>query len=220
MNSVHYIIGVQIEEIMGITERRQKEKEEMKAAILKAAMQLFIEEGYDAVSIRKIAEKIEYSPSTIYLYFEDKDAIFYELHNVGFKKLQKFQMSVQNIEDPKERLIAHGRAYLNFALENVEYYDLMFIARAPGTKIVEHKNWDSGMEAFSILVKNVSECKNAGYFKNNDPYIISFVFWSMVHGMVSLNIRNRLDVFDHTEKKFDQKLFFEQALKVMNSFIR
>jgi AcrR family transcriptional regulator len=71
---------------MGIVERRQREKQQMRRQILDTAMDLFIENGYEEVSIRRIADHIEYSPATIYLYFQDKDDILFVLHEEGFEK--------------------------------------------------------------------------------------------------------------------------------------
>lgn len=207
--------------LMGISERREKEKKEMKQAILDAAMALFIEDGYDSVSIRKIADRIEYSPSTIYLYFEDKDEIFFELHNIGFAELYSHQIETQKIADPKERLLAHGRAYLSFALEHTQYYDLMFISRAPGMKIKKFNHWECGDRSYDLLRKNIVECKEAGYFKDKDDIdAVSFVFWSIVHGMVSLHIRNRILLFDKEGEGFDVANLFEQSLNVLRTFIR
>lgn len=220
MNGVHYCWAAKISVSMGISERREKEKKEMKQAILDAAMALFIEDGYDSVSIRKIADRIEYSPSTIYLYFEDKDEIFFELHNIGFAELYSHQMETQNIADPRERLIAHGRAYLNFALEHTQYYDLMFISRAPGIKIKKFNHWECGDRSYDLLRKNIIECKEAGYFADKDLDAVSFVFWSLVHGMVSLHIRNRILLFDKEGIGFDVNDLFEQSLTILHSFIK
>ncbi len=219
VNGVHYNCGVNMGTVVGISERREKEKKEMRQAILDAAMSLFVEEGFDSVSIRKIADKIEYSPSTIYLYFEDKDAIFFELHNIGFAELYKHQMETQNIQDPKERLIAHGRAYLGFALEHTEYYDIMFIARASGIKIKKESQWFCGDRSFELLRTNILDCMSAGYFKGHNVDAVAFVFWSMMHGMIALHIRNRLLMFDAEEKGIDISILFDQAMGVLNSFI-
>lgn len=95
---------------MGVKERKERQKTEMREAILSAALKLFSGEGYDNVTMRKIADKIEYSVGTIYLYFKDKGEIFFELHNRGFAEFYKKQLSVQRIKDPIERLKAHGEA--------------------------------------------------------------------------------------------------------------
>ncbi len=205
---------------MGITERREKEKSAMRNAILDAAMQLFVDEGYESVSIRRIAEKIEYSPSTIYLYFEDKDAIFYELHILGFNELYKHQIEAQKVEDPRERLIEHGRGYIQFALNNPEFYDIMFILRSPIVKIKKVDGWECGDRSFNMLVKNIEECKAAGYFKNSDVLALSFMFWSLMHGMVSLHIRNRIFFLEDPEVNKVNENFFENTLAVIRTLIR
>jgi AcrR family transcriptional regulator len=202
---------------MGISDRKKRQKADMKKAILDAAMSLFVEEGYDSVSIRKIAERIEYSPSTIYLYFRDKDEILFELHNLGFAELRKRQLEVQSITDPKERMLAHGRAYLQFALENRESYDIMFLSRSPAKFIKKYKEWDCGNEAFALLMKNVQECIEAGYFAGQTPEGVAFLLWSAVHGMASLVIRQRLL---HSVSAPDDAHLFEGSLTVLWSLIR
>src|SRR5689334_19919499 len=110
---------------MGIEERKSREKDEMRKLILQTAMHLFLEEGIDNVSLRKIADKIEYSPAAIYSYFKDKGEIVLALHNEGFTKLYSMQTSLDNISDPLEKLRKMGQVYMQFALENRDYYDLM-----------------------------------------------------------------------------------------------
>ncbi|MEI6899671.1 MAG: helix-turn-helix domain-containing protein, partial [Bacteroidota bacterium] len=91
---------------MGITERKTKERQELKDLILSAAKSLFIEKGIDETSIRNIAERIEYSPATIYLYFKDKDEILHELHSQGFQELGSRMSVLMAVGDPFERLKA------------------------------------------------------------------------------------------------------------------
>jgi len=176
---------------MSIDERKQREREEMRERILNGAMQLFLDKGIDNVSMRSIAENIEYSPATVYLYFKDKSEIIFELHNQGFEKLHALQLSLNKIEDPLERLREHGLMYMKFALENQDYYDLMFIAKGVAEKIVDDKSWEAGGKAYQYLVDNVSACIEKGYFKDAEPNSAAFAFWSIVHGMASLIIRHR-----------------------------
>lgn len=203
---------------MGITERKEREKSEMKKLILDAAMHLFITEGYENVSIRRIADKIEYSPASIYNYFPDKGTIFFELHREGFELFYNKQLSIQHIEDPVERLIAHGRAYVEFAKENPEYYDLMFISRDPGCKIKEFENWECGDRSYEILVKNVEDCKKIGLFEDQDINSLAFFFWSMIHGITALYLRKRLILAELNPGHFDELI--ENSLKIFRSMIR
>src|SRR6185369_1180340 len=100
---------------MGITERKVKEKQDLQKLILDAAMETFLEKGYEDISIRNIAEKIEYSPTTIYLYFKDKDAILYALHQEGFRIMNSKMQVLEYVSDPFDRLKAMGRIYIDFA---------------------------------------------------------------------------------------------------------
>src|ERR1700743_4005249 len=96
---------------MGILERKEKQKLEIRKLILDASMKLFMEEGFENVTIRRIAELIEYSPTTVYLYFKDKDEIFYSLHDIGFEKLQEFNRNLDGIQNPLVRLHKMGENY-------------------------------------------------------------------------------------------------------------
>lgn len=203
---------------MGITERKEREKAEVRKMILDAAMELFIKEGYDGVSIRKIADKIEYSPGSIYTYFEDKDSIFYELHLEGFEILYQKQLSAQSINDPRERLIAHGRAYIEFALENQQYYDIMFIEREPEEIIRKMKNWDYGDRSFDLLKRNISECQSAGMFKDQNLDSVSFLLWSTVHGIASLVIRRGKALKNMINQENSQ--IIEASLGILRTFIQ
>jgi AcrR family transcriptional regulator len=142
---------------MSISERKAREKEEMKDLILNSAMDLIVKEGIENLSLRGIAEKIEYSPATVYLYFADKGEIIHALHLIGFEKLYNLQMSVSHIEHPLERLMRQGEVYMKFAFENPEYYDLMFIAKGTAEKISEKHEWDVGQRSFELLRETVKE---------------------------------------------------------------
>jgi len=174
---------------MGITERKERERQEVRKLILDSAMKLFLEEGYKNVTIRKIAKQIEYSPGTIYLYFKDKDDILYTLQSIAFEKFHKAQNAVQNIQDPIERLIAHGKAYIKFALSNKEYYDLMFIMSEPLSKICEPQEWTTGLNSYNLLKQNIKDCVDIGILSFDDIETGAFAIWSFVHGICSLIIK-------------------------------
>jgi AcrR family transcriptional regulator len=182
---------------MGIVERKEKQKLEIRKLIMDAAMKLFVEEGVDNVSIRKIADLIEYSPTTVYLYFKDKDEIFYSLHDIGFGKLQELNRNLDAIANPLLRLYKMGENYLNFGMDNSEYYDLMFIQREPMDKLeeMECSDWKSGDAAMARLKETVRECMEQGFLADGDVDLVSLSVWSIVHGLVSLAIRGRMEKF-------------------------
>ncbi len=90
----------------------------MRGMISRAAMKLFLTEGFERTSIRRIAQEIEYTPGAIYSYFKDKDEILYALHNEGFDRLAVAFSTIPPSDDPFEDLRHCGEAYLRFALEN------------------------------------------------------------------------------------------------------
>ena len=187
---------------MTISTRKERQKEELRTKILEVAKALFIERGYEETSIRNIAERIEYSPTTIYLYFKDKDDIFYALHQEGFLLLNQYFRVLQNVADPFERLKAITKAYIDFALENREFYDLMFISRSPMNALTkEDDKWEEGKNAFGFLVATVAQCIEKGYFHGMEPEVLSFTCWSMVHGICALEVRGRCSVISEENQK-------------------
>jgi len=181
---------------MGIKERKEKHKEDLRQRILDAAKELFLKDGYDATSIRKIAEKIEFSPTTIYLYYKDKADIMYALHQEGFKLLSSQFLVLQHVHEPFERLKAMGRVYMNFALNNPDFYELMFIMKEPIEFVKAHchgEEWEEGEQAFSALIMTVEHCKAAGYFTKFDTTTFALNIWSLMHGLCGLKLQGHLD---------------------------
>lgn len=186
---------------MATVERRKREKRNMQGLVLKTAMRLFLDEGFEKVTIRRIADEIEYSPATIYLYFTNKDDILFALHERGFEELHKRQQEVLSIKDPIERLKRHGHVYIAFALDQPEYYDLMFIMRSPARKFAEGEEWTAGRRSYELLRKNVEDCIAAGRLPEGNLDVAAFSVWSLVHGIVSLIIRGRCNMFPQEKLK-------------------
>lgn len=190
---------------MGSEQRRKREKEEIREAILQAAMKLFIENGVQKTTIRKIAELIEYTPGAIYSYFKNKDEIYIELHRRGFEKLFSYMLQVFEVPDLRERFIRLGEVYIRFALENPELYTLMFIADCVKEVILESDQWDEGNKTYTVLQNMVRDCMNAGVLPEGDVDTVSLAFWSLVHGTASLVIKNRLTL--RPEGNLDEMVF-------------
>ena len=186
---------------MGIQERKEKQKLEIRKLVLDASMKLFVEEGFSNVTIRRIADLIEYSPTTIYLYFKDKDEIFYALHDIGFQKMQELNKDLATINNPLLRLHKMGENYLEFGMSNPEFYNLMFVQEEPMKKISELGcDWNEGDAAITRLKETVTECMEKGYIAGGDAHLVSLSMWSFVHGLVSLAISERMEKFV-TEKE-------------------
>src|SRR5579859_3646396 len=176
---------------MGIQERKEKQKLEIRKLILDASMKLFVEEGFEKVTIRRIADLIEYSPTTVYLYFKDKDEIFSALHDLGFQKMQEYNRNLVAIQNPLLRLHKMGENYIQFAMEQPEYYNLMFIDREPMKTMAKEGclEWEPGDSALQTLKETVIDCMQQGYLQEEEPLLVSLAIWSFVHGLMSLVIR-------------------------------
>lgn len=179
---------------MGISERKIKDKEELKALILQAAKKLFVEQGIEQTTIRKIANEIEYSVGTVYVYYKDKNDILHDLHTQGFKQLGSEMRVLSNVTSPMERLKALGRVYTQFAFENTDMYDLMFNLKAPMDFLdsVNKQEWNEGKGTFDVLKTTIKECMDKGHFKGHELEPLSFAIWGAVHGMASLHISQRI----------------------------
>jgi AcrR family transcriptional regulator len=178
---------------MGVSERRIRERLDARQSILATARELFLLKGFEATTIRNIAEKIEYSPSTIYQHFKDKNEIFYTIHSEAFAELVRYLNASEMHKNPMDQLIALGQIYIQFALENPELYDLMFIMEAPidFLNYLEDANWIEGKMAFDYLKSVIANCIQQGLIKESDLESLSYLIWSTVHGLVTISIRKR-----------------------------
>jgi AcrR family transcriptional regulator len=176
---------------MGIRERQERQKEMLRQEILDAARDLFIKEGYESVSMRKIAEKIEYSPTTIYLYFKDKADLFNQLCEESFAKLVKtFEELGEDLSNPIAALNKCGRAYIEFGLKNPNHYRVTFMLNLGSDAAKKkHLQEDSmGAKSFGYLRMIVGECVRQNKFREVDVETTSQALWSGVHGVTSLLI--------------------------------
>lgn len=203
---------------MGINERKEREKELLQKSILTAAREVFLEKGFDQTSIRSIAQRIEYSPTTIYLYYKDKDAILFALHSEGFLLLGSKLEVLYSVENPYERLKAMGRIYLQFAADYPDYYDLMFVQKSPMNNLEDDEMWKEGASAFEGLKATIQQCIDEGYLPFTDAETGAYVVWATMHGMCTLYDRGRCKVLDPEKSEKIVDLGFEEFIQMMDSF--
>ena len=175
--------------------RKERDKADMRQAILEAAHAIFKEKGYDALNIRAIADAIEYSPATIYLYYKDKNEIYFALQMEAAKAKAEFLLPAFEIADPWERLTAFGRRYVEFGFTYPDWYNLLFITRSPMEHIDNQESWQLGVSVHHHFVKTVQDCVDQRYFKSTDAETIAFTLWCYAHGLVSLHVRERLRMY-------------------------
>lgn len=192
---------------MGAKTRREKQKENLRQEILDAARELFAKEGYESVSMRKIAEKIDYSPTTIYLHFEDKADLLFHICEETFAKLMKVDQKVLAEDtDPLTKVKKIGRAYVDFGLKHPYHYQLTFMVPREYTHKMSPEDYQKeglGFRAFDVVKSCVEECIKKGIFRKIDANVASQVLWAGVHGITSLLIAKTLFPWVDKDKTID-----------------
>jgi AcrR family transcriptional regulator len=178
---------------MGTKERREREREELRTLILDAARELFVNEGFEAVTMRRIADKIEYSPTAIYFHFKDKEALLRQLCTSDFLILAQQFARIARVKDPVDRLCRSGHAYLDFAANYPNHYRLMFMTPTPPIPVKDHEQIEHGnpdQDAYAFVRSIVEECIATGRFRRElkDAELIAQTVWAAVHGAASLQI--------------------------------
>jgi len=172
---------------MSITDRKLRQKEEVRASILDTAWDLVVTEGWHSFSIRKIADAIEYSVPVIYSHFENKDAILLEFNKKGFRLLTEALAAAKAGQtNPADEIRAMGRAYWAFAFANKEYYQLMYGLGIPTCDTV--KKIPAMVDLNVVITSSIVAMAPAGSPPPFDPFLKYQSFWSMLHGLVSINM--------------------------------
>ncbi len=174
---------------MGPRERREREREEIRTRILDAARELFASEGVESVTMRRVADRIEYSPTAIYFHFRDKDALLAELCDCDFRAFSQNFTEIARIPDPVERLRQAGRAYVAFGLEHPSHYRLMFMTpKTAGSQTIEKGNPEE--DAYAFLKAIIVDLGQQGLLREEYDNIdlAAQVIWSAIHGVVALEI--------------------------------
>ena len=177
---------------MGTQERRSREKEELRQRIQEAATELFVLDGYQNVSIRKIADRIEYAPSTIYLYFKDKEELVHSICNDMFSELSELLLAIRQLDlAPNQKMAKCLRAYIEFGLAHPNHYvvtfctpELQYQHQQPN---VDHKQIMSvGLQCFDLLRQGLQEALNADAIRPINVELTSQTVWAQIHGLTSL----------------------------------
>jgi AcrR family transcriptional regulator len=204
---------------MTVKERREREKLETREKILDAARELFLTEGYDGVSMRQVAERIDYSPTAIYVHFADKDELFRELCHADFARLAGVFQDFAKLTDPVERIKRIGSAYIEFGRRFPNHYRLMFMTPHPLAGLDERDCEVKGnpeVDAYAFLKRSVQQAIDAGMFREElrDPELLSQTLWAAVHGVISLEIAK------HSDHWVDWRLIEQRADLMLDATLR
>jgi AcrR family transcriptional regulator len=171
---------------MGIVERRERERDEVRRKILDAARDLFMAEGYERVTMRRIADAIEYSPTTIYNHFKDKDDLVDALCHAEFSQLLSALDLRDRAGDPVLWIRQIGAAYAKWGLENPNHYAWLFLSRKPFGE--DHHPSEPAVQSFAVLRDAVARAIESGAFIPGNPDTMAQVLWASLHGAIALLI--------------------------------
>lgn len=175
---------------MGTRERREREKSDMRGKILSAARELFASKGYEAVTMREIADRIEYSPTAIYHHFDNKQELVGCLCDMDFDEFGGHFGAAGKIADPIERLRTIGLAYLQFAVEHPNHYRFMFMTAMPPLEHPPELHEDPERDAYAMLRSACQEAIEKGRLRPQyaDADELAQILWAALHGLISLKI--------------------------------
>ncbi len=185
------------------------EDEDLRRQILDTARHLLVREGYQNLSMRKIADAIGYSATSIYLYFDGKDALLHTLIHEGMMQLhQKLdETATRHNDDPVGRLRALCRCFIDFGLENPEYYEIMFQLRPERMKRYPPTKYRKARSNLEFFGRALEEGEEKGIFGIEDAKVTASTIWASLHGTVSLLLAERVDV------SIEREAFIETAIR-------
>jgi len=190
---------------MGIKERQERDREAVRRSILDAARELFVSEGYRNVSIRKIAEKIEYSPAAIYGYFPSKDHIFYALAEEGFRLLHTadsetdLDAGLEHLE-PLDRIRAIFWRLYEFSREHPQYFELMFVDRSVPRISQAYERFAFARRMKAHLVAQIQSCIDGGALPSHlNANVVFRVLTMGLLGAAMMRLSDRLGPGENAE---------------------
>ena len=182
---------------------------DLRRLILDETRHLLVTEGYQSLSMRKIARAIGYSATSIYLHFESKDALFHALIDEGFERFYqelRLVVAAHEARPPLERLRALCRCYIDFGLENPEYYEIMLMLHPARMERYPPEKYRRARRSLDVFVEELRAASRQGVLDVDDPRVSASAVWASLHGIVALLIAERLDV------RVDVETFIEAAV--------
>lgn len=200
---------------MGVKERRQRERTQVREKILDAALEVFATEGVEGVNMRALADAVEYSPPVIYAHFRDKDAIIRELCYRQMRGLAREFAAFTELP-PIERLRRIGYSYVDFAVEHPSHFRFMFLMFHPLPDDADVGRDDPEQNAYAFLRHTVKDALAAGLLRPEytDADEIAQICWASAHGMVALqNIKGADSWIDWRDARASARRLIDSTLE-------
>lgn len=186
----------------------EKTKENsLKKRIISAARKVLVAEGYRNFSLRKIARKVDVSATSIYLHFEDKDALVHNLMEKAIDRLNdQLEQEVAKHDDPISKLEALARKYVEFALNYPREYQVIYLISSDEMARYPKEKFRKARRGYEIVISVLKEGVESGFILEDKPRIAAYTFWAQLHGVMSVVLSKRLDT------RIDQQEFIEEAI--------
>lgn len=169
---------------------------DLRQRILDATRHLLVQDGYASLSMRRIARAVGCSPTSIYLYFDDKNALFHTLIDEGFSQLYRTlkHLGGDSTDDPVQHLERICRGFVDFGLDNPEYYEIMFMLHPERMERYPPQKYRQAHSNLEYLTNTLAEGQEQGVFNAPKPRVAAGTIWASLHGVVSVLIARRVDV--------------------------
>lgn len=168
---------------------------DLRRRILDTTRHLLVQEGYQNLSMRKIARAINYSATSIYLYFDSKDALLHTLIDEGMTRLyEALTEAAAQHQAPVDRLQALCRRFIAFGLENPEYYEIMFLLHPEHMERYPAEKYRRARRNLDVIAATLADGVEAGCFETDDARVSASAIWASLHGAVSLLLAERVDI--------------------------
>lgn len=167
---------------------------DLRRVILDQSRTLLLEHGFDRISMRKIAQAVGCSATSIYLYFKNKDALLHALIEEGFERMYQLLSTLELSEfDPLRRIKLLCRGFIDFGLENPEYYEIMFQLHPKHMERYPVEKFRKARRNIDLIMHQIVEGNQQGIFYVQDARVVANVILATLHGGVSLLNAGRVD---------------------------
>lgn len=171
---------------MSVTQRRSRAQVDVRTALIDAARELLAQDGYDGLTIRRVAERAEYGLGTVYSYFADKDDLLYALVQEDFARLTGVLREIRATHHGAAAVRAMLLSYVRLGLARPQWYQIMFMLKPKLANRSVAGNRDE--HAYGIFRGCIVDAMRAGEFRRADPDVVAQMLWASVHGLVSLRV--------------------------------
>lgn len=183
-------------------------EQSLRQKILLTSREMLVDEGYKHLSMRKIAGKVGVSATSIYLHFDSKDHLLHTLMEQAIDDLNThLEQAIQGVQDPIEQLRVFGEAYLRYAVDNPQRYQIIFLVRSDKMSRYPKEKFRRARKGYEMVEQTIRKGIEEGKLQDDQPRMAAYVFWAQLHGAMSVVLSGRLDV------RLDRDAFFNKALE-------